>query len=153
MNREIVRSSLLLLARVVGGGALLVAGVMKLYGDPLAFALSTQSFKLFPDAIIPPMAYFVPSLEIVLGVTLLLGVWGRQSALLAFGLFAAFTLALSSVLLRGLPVDCGCFGDLFGGSNVSWLTILRNSIFLIATGSVALFGTGLFALACERDRG
>ncbi|HMZ53032.1 MAG TPA: hypothetical protein PK988_12275, partial [Candidatus Sumerlaeota bacterium] len=53
---------LLLLARVVAAGALVLAGVMKLgfiggsaqaENAPLVFALSLQSFKLLPDALVP----------------------------------------------------------------------------------------------------
>jgi hypothetical protein len=61
--------------------------------------------------------------EVVLGVTLLIGLWARQGGLLAFGLYTTFTLALASVLIRGMDVDCGCFGGLFGDGTVSWGSI------------------------------
>jgi uncharacterized membrane protein YphA (DoxX/SURF4 family) len=56
-RNKTVQSVALLLARIVAGGALLAAGILKLKGDPLAFALAMQSFDLFPAWSIPPLAY------------------------------------------------------------------------------------------------
>ncbi len=152
-GKQIVRSSLLLLIRIIAGGSLLLAGILKLKGDPFAFALAIESFELFPKLIIPSMAYFVPMFEIVLGVAMLGGMWARQAGLLAVVLFGAFTIALASVLLRDMNIDCGCFGDMFGSSDVSWTMIFRNSIFLITSGIVAWFGAGNFAISCAADKG
>lgn len=143
-------SVLLLLARVIGAAALLLAGALKVRGGPLPFVLSIDSFRLFPLWSHAPLAYFVPWFEIVVGLSLLLGIWARQSALMATGLLGSFTIALASVLWRGLKVDCGCFSGLFGEGSVTWFSIARNSTFLIATVAVIVFGPGRFAL--ERTR-
>lgn len=139
-------SAALLLARIIGGGALLLAASLKLQGDPLAFALSIESFKLLPKALIPAITYFFPVFEVVLGVTLIFGVWARQSALLATGLYVTFTLALASVLIRGLNVDCGCFAGLIGGDTVTWFSVFRNAIFIVATGAVLVLGAGAWSV-------
>lgn len=159
------RNVLLLLARVVAAGSLLLAGATKLgllagagqlTRAPLTFALSIQSFRLLPDGAVPLVAYYLPWLELTLAVPLLLGLWSRQSAALATALLTGFTLALASVLWRGLDVDCGCFGGLFGESTVSTLSLLRNSLFIVAGACVALWGGGALALRPEHpptDRG
>lgn len=143
-------SVLLLLARLMGAAALLLAGVLKVKGGPLPFALAIDSFKLFPAWSHVPMAYFVPWFEIVIGTTLVLGIWARQSALLATGLLGSFTLALATVLARDLKVDCGCFSGLFGEAQVSWFSIARNSTFLVATIAVLVLGPGRFAVQPEK---
>ncbi len=143
-------SAALLAARVVAAGALLLAGYFKMRGGPVVFMLSIESLELVPEVLIAPAAYFLPGFEILLGVTLLLGVWTRESAALAFGLFAVFTVALVSVLVRGMKVDCGCFGGLFGEEEVSLFTIGRNVVFLVACATAVVFGGGRFAI--ERGR-
>lgn len=139
----------LLAARLIAAGALLLAGYVKMRGGPVAFMLSIDSLELIPQALIAPAAYFLPWFEIILGITLILGVWTRESGALAFGLFAVFTLALASVLLRGMKVDCGCFGGLFGEADVSAFTIGRNIVFLLCCGAAMVFGGGRYAI--QRD--
>jgi hypothetical protein len=39
-------------------------------------------------------------------------------------LLAVFTAAVAAVLMRGIDIECGCFGT--GSGPVSWLTLLRN---------------------------
>lgn len=149
---------LLLLARIISAGALLLAGTMKLgiFGGaqqlsqaPLVFALSLESFKLMPDALIPFVTYFVPWCEIIAGGALFLGVWSRQSGAIVAGLLFVFTLALASVLLRKMNVECGCFGGLFGEAKVTWGSIVRNLILTACALAVAIRGGG--ALALMRD--
>lgn len=145
----------LLAARIVAGGALLLAGVLKaqlfagladMQRAPLVLALGIESFRILPTWAINPTAHFLPWLEIIIGLTLLAGIWSRQSALLAAATLTLFTLALASVLLRGLDVDCGCFGGLFGESTVTLASILRNLVFIAAAIIVVARGPGRFAL-------
>ncbi len=143
-------SSVLLAARLLAAGALLLAGYFKMQGGPVAFMLSIESLEVVPEFLIAPSAYFLPWFEILLGLTLLLGVWTRESAILASGLFAVFTAALISVLARGMKVDCGCFGGMFGEAEVSLFTIGRNVVFLVASATAAVWGGGRFAI--ERVR-
>lgn len=152
---------LLLLARIISGGALLLAGAVKLglLGGvaqlptaPLLFALSLQSFKLVPHSLVPVVSYFVPWCEVVAGGMLVLGVWSRQSAAIVTAMLLAFTLALASVLLRDMNVDCGCFGGLFGEAKVTWGSIARNFV-LSAFGAVVLVrGGGAIALKPDAIR-
>lgn len=138
-------ATFLLLVRLIAGGLLLVAGGMKLM-SPWAFALSIDSFKLVPQVLHLPLAYFIPWLEVVAGAALVLGWWSRESAATLFGLLAAFTVGLISVLVRGLKIDCGCFSGLFGEGTVGWHSVLRNVGFLAGFGLIWWVGPGSFAL-------
>lgn len=150
---QTLRSTGLLLARLIAGGALIVAAVLKLQGGAKVFALSISSFELLPEALILPIAYYLPWLELAAGTALVAGLWPKQSALVTGGLYAGFTFGLASVLARGMDVDCGCFGDLFGGSTVSWLTIARNGIFIACSVAILVWGGGQFAITREDDPG
>lgn len=139
------KSLLLTTCRFLAGGAFIVAAIMKMR-DFSALMLSIQAFQLVPEVLIPAMAYIVPWTEIVCGLLLIYGIWSRASAGVAALLYAVFTVALASALLRGLKVDCGCFGALTGGGPITWLSVGRNAIFLAACGAVMAFGGGATAL-------
>jgi len=51
-----------------------------------------------------------------------------------------------SVILRGMSVDCGCFGAITGGGDVGWGSIARNGVFLAASVGVMILGGGATAL-------
>lgn len=141
----------LLIARVIAGGSLLLAGYFKLQSGPLLFQGAIEAFRIFPQWSTAAMAYFVPWLEIVLGVALVAGVWTRQAGLLTVGLFAAFTLALASVILRGMKVDCGCFGGLMGEAAITWWSVARNVILIAISAVPMIFGGGRFSLLREQS--
>lgn len=55
-----------------------------------------------------------------------------SAAVTIFGLCLLFAAVLGTALLRGLPVNCGCFGAAFGGSTPT-IALLRDLFFLAAT--------------------
>lgn len=71
----------------------------------------------------------VPQLQLVVGGCILFGVCRQGAWALACALFALFALAQSSVLIRGMAIDCGCFG--IWTQPVSWF-----SLFSVATLSI-----------------
>ena len=83
---------------------------------------------------------------------MLLGVWSRQSGAVVAGMLLVFTLALGSVLVRGLPVECGCFGGLFGEMKVTWANIARNLVLAACAVAVAIAGGGALALKPDETR-
>lgn len=132
---------LVLLCRVVIAGLFLFAATMKLQNIP-ALALTIQAFQIIPDHaghITRFAAYFVPWLEIVTGLCLLLGIWTRAAALTLSLLLAGFLVTLLSVILRDIDANCSCFGklELFCKGGVGWCHIVRNSI-LIGMGLVVV---------------
>ncbi len=86
------------------------AGADKIRNPSIEFADSVAAFAILPAAFIDLLALGLPPFEIACGV-LILGPPTRRVAALALTLTTAmFFLALSSALLRGLTLDCGCFG-------------------------------------------
>lgn len=120
-----VVSAFTILARIGLGGLFLYAGFAKLR-DPAAFAREIANYQLLP-AIAPHLAATLPMVEIVAALSLLLPAvrWRRAGALLTFGLLATFLVSVTSVVLRGVNVDCGCFGS--GSGPISWWTVARNA--------------------------
>ena len=85
------------------------AGIDKIR-DPLQFADSIAAFGILPAMLINLLALGLPPFEIACGI-LLLGPWTRRVGALAVAVISVvFFTALASALLRGLTLDCGCFG-------------------------------------------
>ncbi|HYN30508.1 MAG TPA: MauE/DoxX family redox-associated membrane protein [Dermatophilaceae bacterium] len=103
-----------LLARLVLGGALLVAGLLKV-GKPLTAERAVQAYELFPYELAGLIGRSLPFVEIVLGVLLVLGLFTRVTALVSTLLMVAFIAGIASAWARGLTIDCGCFG---GGGQI-----------------------------------
>lgn len=97
------------LCRLALGGLFLYAGILKAM-DVTAFAGTVAAYRILPYTGNYLLAAILPYIEIVAGVLLVANRRVRPAALLLGGLNACFMLALGTVLLRGLEVDCGCFG-------------------------------------------
>ena len=91
------------------GGVFIYAGALKV-GAPLAFADSVASFRLLPVALINPVALSLPIFEVVVGLSLVVGVRRRACAMMIAVMCGVFAVALIQALARGIEVDCGCFG-------------------------------------------
>lgn len=86
-----------------------VAGIAKI-ADPPGFAHEVHNYGIVPGAAVNALALILPWLEVVTGVALFLGIAKRSAARIFAVLLLVFIAALSINLVRGRPVDCGCFG-------------------------------------------
>ncbi len=112
---------------------------------PMGFAMSVRAYKIIPFAFSNFFALAVSWSELAAGIMLLLGVLSRKAAGALLILVAMFTIAILTVLIRGMVIDCGCFGT-EGGATTSWLLILRDVGLLIAAYLVAGYNDGFLCL-------
>ena len=98
-----------LVARLVTGGVWLVAGALKL-PDPYASVQAVRAYDLLPESIVPTVGHLLPVVEVVIGLTLVLGLLTRGSAAISAVLFVLFIVGIASVWARGIEIECGCFG-------------------------------------------
>jgi len=121
------------IARVIIGAIFLISGLAKI-SDPARFILTLREFRLFPEEIVPLTAVWLPWLELLLGLCVLVGLLHRTSALLLACMNAGFLSAILSVIVRGIEVDCGCFGmlaDLLGLPDMADMkAVVRNVVFI-----------------------
>lgn len=96
-------------ARLLVGGVWIVAGLLKL-PDPASSVRAVRAYELLPEAVVPLVGYTLPIVEVLVGLTLVVGLLVRIGALLSCILFVAFVIGISSAWARGLQIDCGCFG-------------------------------------------
>ena len=116
-----------LVSRLVLGGVFLYAGVSKVF-DPGGLAASIRSYGLgLPEWFVTLSAYALPPFEVLLGLYLLVGLFTRTSAWVTNGMMILFIVALAQGALRGLQIDCGCFGSASSDEASSlWVDILRD---------------------------
>jgi putative oxidoreductase len=128
-----VKTALLWFLRLGLGGVFLAAGALK-FSDPTSFALEIHNYQLLPD-LAPLLAATLPAVEIVLGLALVAGPrpWMRAGAFASTLVLLVFTLAVASVVARGVNIDCGCFGE--GSGPVTMWTVLRDVV-LVAAGAL-----------------
>ena len=131
------------LARLILGGSLLVAGLMKV-GDFPRQVLSVQAYQ-FPisDQLVQVIAYAQPIVEILVGLLILAGVLTRWTALIGGFAMLVFIAGIISAWARGLSIDCGCFGPggvLAPGQQTAYTQdLLRDALFLICGVWLVIF--------------
>jgi uncharacterized membrane protein YphA (DoxX/SURF4 family) len=99
----------LLVFRIVLGGLFVYAGAVKVL-EPLGFAQDIRNYYLVGQAPSFIAAVVLPWLEILAGVALVAGIWKHGAALVISGLLVFFIALTVVTMIRGLDVDCGCFG-------------------------------------------
>ncbi|MCD6188217.1 MAG: DoxX family membrane protein [Desulfuromusa sp.] len=84
------------------------AGVVKA-NDTVAFAGQIANYQILPYAWNYLVASILPYIELLCGILLLLNMRVRPAILVLFLLNIIFMFALSSAIIRGFDIDCGCF--------------------------------------------
>lgn len=103
-----------LLARLILGGVLLVAGYLKAF-SPDKSMMAVRAYELLPIWLANVLGIILPWLEIGAGLLLILGVAIRYAAIFGSALMVLFIIAIAQAWARGLSIDCGCFG---GGGTI-----------------------------------
>ncbi len=104
------------------------AGIIKIF-TPLQFYGAVRSYEIVKEPfVIAMVTTVVPFLEVFSAIFLLIPAWRKSSSLVILILTLIFLFAILSAHLRGINMDCGCFGGvLIGETGLS--SIIRN-IFL-----------------------
>lgn len=136
--------TIVFIARLAIGGVLLVAGVLKA-GHADTFAPTIAAFRLLPANLVAPLAVGLPFFEIGLGAYLIIGLYTRVAALIALVEFVVFSAAIASVVVRGLPVACGCFGQ-GDTAPASWLDVVRDLALAVVAALVAWRAPGMLSI-------
>ena len=137
-----------LIARLVLGGVLLVAGWLKVPALDKS-QMAVRAYEILPVSIANIIGQVLPFFEVAVGLLLILGAATRINALLGGGLMVIFIIGISQAWARGLSIDCGCFG---GGGQVepgtaSYLPEILRDLGLAALGIyLYLFPQSKFAL-------
>jgi putative oxidoreductase len=107
------------LVAVAIGVVFIYAGVLKAW-DPIAFTRDIQNFHLLPWPVSVRLAFYLPWLEIVCGLALLTGYLRRGAEGILTVLIVCFIAATVAAKIRGINLDCGCFGSATKDLNFTW---------------------------------
>ncbi len=128
-------------------GLFFVVAALPKVVDPPAFAHMIYNYRLVPGAFVNLMGLFMPWLELLTGIALILGIWTRTSAAVIGALLLVFIAAISFNLARGNAIDCGCFDVAAAGKSVaeriadmSWVII--RDLGMLAMVAQILWATG-----------
>lgn len=103
------------LARLGLAAVWLVSGLLKAL-DPAQTYVAVRAYDVLPRSLLSIVAGVLPWFELALGLLLLVGIGTRAVAVLSAALLLVFIAGVTQAWVRGLSIDCGCFG---GGGAVA----------------------------------
>ena len=118
--------------RIFLGLIFLVSGWIKM-SDMASFQGAVSQYQLLPALLIPAFSRLLPSLELAVGLALVVGLWLEGAWLWSELLYYVFFLGVFSVRLRGLEIHCGCFGK-FATTITWWHALGCLAVGLLLTG-------------------
>ena len=85
------------------------AGAIKIL-DPVQFAYDIDNYKILPWTLGVALAFYLPWVELLAGVALIVRRFYRGALSILLALIAIFVAATIGAKVRGLDITCGCFG-------------------------------------------
>ncbi len=130
--RRIKIKHIIFFLRIVLGVLFIYASYDKIL-NPWDFGATIRDYKMLPAELTNLPALFLPWLEFYCGLFLLLGVFIRSSALLISCMLIVFIIALGQALLKGLDINCGCYG---GSNKIAFMRIVEDLLLLVISVTV-----------------
>jgi uncharacterized membrane protein YphA (DoxX/SURF4 family) len=126
--------------------AIFIYAPLNKIADPPGFAKLVFEYHLLPAAAVNAWALYLPWLELIAGLALLIRPLMRGGAAVTAGLLVLFLLAVGINIARGIPFECGCGGaggftvplvspvmDFVLSSPSPWVTFVRDLVLLPMT--------------------
>jgi uncharacterized membrane protein YphA (DoxX/SURF4 family) len=126
----------------------LVSGGLKA-ADPDQTYVAVRAYDVLPTAGVELVSALLPWLELALGALLLVGVGTRLVAVFSAALLLVFVAGVTQAWVRGLSIDCGCFGGggaVEPGETTYVQELLRDAGFLLMAGWLIARPRTVFAL-------
>jgi uncharacterized membrane protein YphA (DoxX/SURF4 family) len=133
----------LFLLRLLLGLIFIIAAKEKIIA-PGNFSSSISNYKLLPSEFTNIPAIIIPWIELISGFLLLLGIRTKENATIITLLLIVFTIAIIISLFRGLNIDCGCFGTIYG-EQIGLLKVCENVLLIILGFILVKWGSPMFA--------
>jgi uncharacterized membrane protein YphA (DoxX/SURF4 family) len=116
---------IVIVCRLIVAVVFIAAAVPKIT-TPHAFAQAVFRYQMLPYSLINLMALFLPWIELVAGVALLVPRFSRAAAVILLGMLAVFTVAIAIAQARGINIACGCFSVDPDAKHIGWWNLARN---------------------------
>jgi uncharacterized membrane protein YphA (DoxX/SURF4 family) len=122
------KNILLNLVRIALGVIFIYAAIPKIL-RPDEFADAINNYRILPYFLVNLMAICLPYVELLIGIFLIFGFRIKAVSFGALTLMVIFIIAVFSAWIRGIDINCGCFGT--GKEIISYKEIIRDIIFLL----------------------
>ncbi len=122
---------LVLFVRWLLGGGLILSSVLHLT-NPYRFVESVGNYRIVAGTFAVLVGSYLPFIQLVCGISLICGIFTRGANIVAVALAVTFCFAQASVLVRGLDIECGCFGTY--SSDVGFTSLISAAAMLILSG-------------------
>lgn len=142
MKRIISNKFLLFLVRILLGFVFIYAGAEKI-SDPAGFSTSIANYRLLPIFMINFFAITMPWIELAAGFMLIFGISVKENAAIINAMLLVFIIAIGISLIRGLDIDCGCYGK---GNLIGIQKLIENSFMFIAGWILIFNDSKLFSI-------
>ncbi len=131
--RRLINNDLLTLGiRLLVGVVFIYASLYKII-DPGTFAKSIWYYHLVPGDLINLMAVILPWIELLCGLCLILGVFYHGAIVWVNVMTVTFLFALSTSIVRGIDIDCGCFKAAQAATESAWEALWFDIVLLVFT--------------------
>ena len=128
---------LILVLRLFLAAVFLYAAYTKLRQPYLLFAMSIDAYQLLPEWAVLTLGRTIPWLELLLGILLATGYGLRYAAAGATLLLGLFFGVMLQAYVKGMGIDCGCFGL---GEKISPFTLTRDGLLVALSLILAIVG-------------
>ncbi len=144
MKSLINNKYLLFLFRIVLAIIFIYAGIKKI-SDPGGFSNSINNYKILPISFVNLFAITLPWIELITGILLLFGIKVKENSFIISVILLVFIIAILISLIRGLNIDCGCFGTV-SGTKIGVYKIIEDLVLLILGLILIKFDSDFFSL-------
>ena len=110
-------------------GAIFIYVSFDKINDPVTFSSEITAYQIVPFGFENFLAIILPWVELLTGICLVIGAMVDGAALISMGLLVVFIIAISSAILRGFNIECGC--GLKEGEIVGAQKLLENTILFL----------------------
>lgn len=93
-----------------------------------SFALNVDAYQIFPAIVVNLIVVIIPWLELFVGFGLLFKFKLRANLLLYLILMISFTILVMIAMIKGLDIECGCFGE--SSTKVGLTKIIENMMII-----------------------
>jgi len=144
-----MKNSILWFCRLFTGALFIFSGLVKA-NDPVGFGIKLEeyydvfaerwswtSFLFNADWLINTVnqqAAFLTTLEVALGILLIMGIWKNAVAWLLLLMIAFFTWLTGYSAVTGSVTDCGCFGDFI--PLTPWQSFYKDIVLIVLIGII-----------------
>jgi uncharacterized membrane protein YphA (DoxX/SURF4 family) len=130
-RKAVIHKWLVIALRLTFGIILIAASIDKIQ-HPWEFVQSVENYGILGERFARWVAIWLPYLELIVGILLILGIWLDAASILTFLMMIIFAVAVTQAYFRGLDINCGCFST-EGGAKIDLLKLFYNFTLLIGS--------------------